>query len=192
MARTSNKPEILSAGLEVVRRRGFTAAGVREITAAAGVPQGSFTNHFASKEAFGLEILDRYFGDVREVMEGTLRGGLPPLERLRSYFELISGRLESRGWHHGCLVGNMSLDSTEHSEAIRARIAEIFAAWRVPFAECLTEAAAAGLITLTVPALDLADFLLAAWQGAMLRMKVERTPEPLERFTAVVFTTVLA
>jgi integrase len=32
---------------------------VRDVVQAAGVPQGSFTNHFTSKEAFGLEILAR-------------------------------------------------------------------------------------------------------------------------------------
>ncbi|WP_141578204.1 TetR/AcrR family transcriptional regulator [Actinomadura sp. WMMA1423] len=191
MARPSNKDQILEAGLEVVRRRGFTAAGVREITSAASVPQGSFTNHFASKEAFGLEILDRYFEDVKSVAAATLGTGLDPVERLRGYFDAITERLEARGWQHGCLVGNLSLESAEHSEAIRTRLAEIFAEWRAPFARCLEQAAAQGRITLTVPAADLADFLLASWQGAILRMKVERTPEPLHRFKDVVFTTVL-
>ncbi|TGV32549.1 TetR family transcriptional regulator, partial [bacterium M00.F.Ca.ET.168.01.1.1] len=37
---------------------------------------------------------------------------------------------------------------------------------------------------------DLADFLLSSWQGAMLRMKVERSPEPLERFKKIIFSTV--
>jgi TetR/AcrR family transcriptional repressor of nem operon len=191
MARPSNREEILREGLDVVRRRGFAAAGVREITAAAGVPQGSFTNHFASKEAFGLEILDRYFDDLRTLVAATVAAEGDPLRRLRRYFEAITERLEARGWQHGCLIGNLSLESADNSDAIRARLAELFAEWRLPFAHCLDEAAAGGQITLTVPALDLADFLLASWQGAILRMKVDRSSEPLERFKAVVFTTVL-
>jgi TetR/AcrR family transcriptional regulator, transcriptional repressor for nem operon len=191
MARPSNKADILREGLEVVRRRGFTAAGVREITAAAGVPQGSFTNHFPSKEAFGLEIIDRYFGDVRAVVRSTLESEGEPLDRLRAYFDAIADRLEARGWQDGCLIGNMSLEAAEHSEPIRARLAEIFAEWREPFARCIEEAAASGRITVGVSATDLADFLLASWQGAILRMKVERTPEPLDRFKEIAFTTVL-
>ncbi|MFB9837614.1 TetR/AcrR family transcriptional regulator [Actinoallomurus acaciae] len=192
MARASNKDRILSEGLEVVRRRGFTGAGVREITSAAGVPQGSFTNHFASKEAFGLEIVDRYFADLLTVVDATLEdAGRPPLDRLRAYFDAISERLEDRGWQHGCLIGNMSLEAAEHSEAIRGRLAEIFAQWREPFARCLREADAAGQIRLEVPALDLADFLLASWQGAILRMKVDRSPEALRRFRRITFATVL-
>ncbi len=188
MARASNKEQILREGLDVVRRRGFNAAGVRDITAAAGVPQGSFSNHFASKEMFGLEILDRYFADMGTVADATLRDGrLPPRERLRAYFDAITGRLQARGWRDGCLIGNLSLESAEHSELLRGRLAEIFEAWRQPFADCLAQAELdAGL-----PALDLADFLLASWQGAILRMKVERSPEPLERFMRIVFSTVL-
>ncbi|MDP9861217.1 MULTISPECIES: TetR/AcrR family transcriptional regulator [Streptosporangium] len=192
MARPSKKEQILREGLEVVRRRGFNAAGVRDITSAAGVPQGSFTNHFTSKEAFGLEILDRYFADVHTTMAATVEGaGSGPLERLRAYFDAITDRLEDRGWHHGCLIGNMSLEVAEHSEAIRARLTEIFSQWREPFARCLLEAEAAGQIRLDVPAVELADFLITSWQGAILRMKVERTPEPLERFKRVVFATVI-
>ncbi|PZS25154.1 MAG: TetR family transcriptional regulator [Pseudonocardiales bacterium] len=194
MARASNKEQILHGGLEVVRTRGFNGAGVRDITATAGVPQGSFSNHFASKEAFGLEILDRYFVDIGTVVDATLRhDGLPPLGRLRAYFDAVTDRLAERGWRDGCLIGNLSLESAEHSELIRRRLAEIFSAWRQPFAVCLAEAVAAGQVTVDIdlPAVDLADFLLASWQGAIMRMKVERSPEPLERFKRIVFSTVL-
>ena len=37
---------------------------------------------------------------------------------------------------------------------------------------------------------DLAEFLLASWQGAILRMKVDRDPAPLERFKTIAFATV--
>ena len=175
-----------------MRRRGFANAGVREITSAAGAPQGSFTNHFASKEAFGLEIVDSYFADLWSVVEATLEDpGRPPLDRLRAYFDAITERLEDRGWQHGCLIGNMSLEAAEHSEAIRALLAGIFVRWREPFARCLEEADAAGQIRLDVPAIDMADFLLASWQGAILRMKVDRSPEPLHRFQRITFATVL-
>ncbi len=56
MPRPSNKEKLLADGLRLVHERGFGASSVRDITQAAGVSQGSFTNHFASKEAFGLEI----------------------------------------------------------------------------------------------------------------------------------------
>ena len=61
MAKPSNRERILTEGLRVVHAHGYAGASVRDIVQAAGVPQGSFTNHFTSKEAFGLEILEIVF-----------------------------------------------------------------------------------------------------------------------------------
>ena len=57
MPRPSNKEKPLTDGLRLVHERGLGASSVRDIAQAAGLPQRSFTNHFASKEAFGVEIL---------------------------------------------------------------------------------------------------------------------------------------
>src|SRR2546422_2113306 len=57
MPKPSHRETILTEGLLVVLERGFCGANVRDVVQAAGVPQGSFTNHFPSKEVFGLEIL---------------------------------------------------------------------------------------------------------------------------------------
>src|ERR1700744_6007926 len=98
MPKPSNRDKILTDGLRVVRERGFAGASVRDIVQAAGVPQGSFTNHFASKEAFGLEILDLYYAGSRETQAATLRNeALPPLERLRSYIEGSADKLNRDG-----------------------------------------------------------------------------------------------
>jgi AcrR family transcriptional regulator len=63
---------LLDAGVRVVHARGLTARGVRDIAMAAGVPQGSFTNHFRSKEAFGILVLDRYAERIEAIMHETL------------------------------------------------------------------------------------------------------------------------
>ena len=47
-------------------RWGYQGASVRDICAAAGVPQGSFTNHFRSKEAFAEAVLNRYFARTKQ------------------------------------------------------------------------------------------------------------------------------
>ena len=74
MPKPSHRETLLTAGLQVVFERGYCGASVRDIVQAAGVPQGSFTNHFRSKEAFCLEVLERYFDLVRQNIEKTRRG----------------------------------------------------------------------------------------------------------------------
>ena len=59
MARPNTKEQILDAGMKALLEKGFNGVGVQEITAAAGVPKGSFYHHFARKEALGAEVNDR-------------------------------------------------------------------------------------------------------------------------------------
>jgi TetR/AcrR family transcriptional repressor of nem operon len=72
---------------------------------------------------------------------------------------------------------------------LRTRLNDIFAEWRAPFAACIAEGQATGEIAGTFAPNDLAEFLLSSWEGAILRMKVERNAEPLERFKRIVFAT---
>ncbi|MGA7810982.1 TetR family transcriptional regulator C-terminal domain-containing protein [Bradyrhizobium sp.] len=192
MPKPSLRDKILDAGLMAMFRTGYHGTSVRDITAAAGAPQGSFTNHFRSKEAFASEVLDRYFANVRclvaEALDDT---SLTPRMRLRRYLDIITGRLEAGGWSRGCLIGDLSLEAAGSSDPLRTQLMAIFREWRVPFAAGIAEAQSCGEIASEFDADDLAEFLLASWQGAMLRMKVERDPAPLERFKKIVFQTVL-
>src|SRR5437764_13716400 len=89
MPKPSHRETILTEGLRVVLERGFCGASVRDVVQAAGVPHGSFTNHFVSKEAVGLEILDLYVSQVREGIQKTLRRtSLPPLDQRQAWLDL--------------------------------------------------------------------------------------------------------
>jgi len=186
----SLREDILNAGQKVMFRSGYTGATVRDICAAAGAPHGSFTNHFRSKEAFAKKVLDRYFANLRGYVKTALDDkSRTPRQRLKRYLNVITGVLADDKWHRGCLIGDFSLESSQ-SELLRQRLEEIFQEWRAPFASCIREAQAIGEIESTFNPVDLAEFLLASWEGAILRMKVERGPAALERFKKIVFRTV--
>jgi TetR/AcrR family transcriptional repressor of nem operon len=191
MSKPSLREDILNAGLNVMLRSGYQGATVRDICAAAGAPHGSFTNHFRSKEAFAQEVLDRFFvhtkGFVREALDDK---SLTPRQRLKRFLEIISGELKDGAFNRGCLIGDFSLQASSESELLRQRLEAIFQEWRVPFASCIAEAQSAGEIDATFDPMDLAEFLLASWEGAILRMRVERGPAALDRFKNIVFQTV--
>src|SRR6202041_1799753 len=191
MPKPSNRDRILEAGLKVMYRKGYVGAGVRDIVAEASAPQGSFTNHFRSKEDFAREVLDLYFDHTKRVVVEALEDrSLNPRERLGRYLDIITGRFAAAKFGRGCLIGDFSLEAAPQSEMLRTRLTEIFAEWRAPFAACIAEGQATGEIAATFAPEDLADFLLSSWEGAILRMKVERNAEPLERFKRIVFATV--
>jgi TetR/AcrR family transcriptional regulator, transcriptional repressor for nem operon len=191
MPKPSHREDILNAGLKVMFRAGYEGASVRDVCAAAGVPQGSFTNHFRSKEAFAQEVLDRYFANLQRTVRAALDDkSLSPRQRLKRYLDIISGVLAGAKWNRGCLIGDFSLETTSGSKRLRQRLEAIFQEWRAPFAACIAEAQAIGEIDSTFDPMDLAEFLLASWEGAILRMKVQRSPAALERFKNIVFQTV--
>ena len=192
MARPSNREKILTEGLKLVHQRGFGAASVRDIVQAAGVPQGSFTNHFASKEAFGIEILDIYFSDNRTVIDETLRNdALPPLARLGAYIDRSTCSLGEGGSWNGCLLGNFTAESGAHGEAIRGRLAGIFEEMRQAVAYCLRAAVAAGELPAGFDCETVAGFIVSSLQGAVLLARAESSTQPIERFRQVLFSTIL-
>jgi TetR/AcrR family transcriptional repressor of nem operon len=192
MAKVSNREKILTEGLKVVHAHGYAGASVRDIVQAAGVPQGSFTNHFTSKEAFGLEILELYFANGRALMGATLRNDeLPPLQRLRDYIDANKTRLNKDQMRNGCLFGNFTAEASDHSELIRHRLVEIFAEVQGNVAYCLKAAVKAGELPADFNCNDVAGFIVSSLQGANLLSKAERSPAPLERFKQILFAQVL-
>ena len=178
--------------MQVVFERGYCGASVRDIVNAAGAPQGSFTNHFVSKDAFCLELLDRYFAMVEENIRLTLRNdAASPLDRLEQWLDIQIGFLKKAGMRNGCLIGNFSAEAGEHSEPIRRRLGEIYREIHRSVAYCLEAAVKAGELHSSADCDELAHFLYAALHGAILQSKVEHSPVPFERFKKTLFAFVL-
>ncbi|RFB75002.1 TetR/AcrR family transcriptional regulator [Methylovirgula sp. 4M-Z18] len=192
MSKLSNREKILAAGLQVVHARGFNGASVRDIVQAAGVPQGSFTNHFTSKEAFGLEILDHYFASRRPFVEETLQNAaLRPLQRIAAYVAAVKARLGRDNMRNGCLYGNFIAESGDVSDTIRQRVAQALGQTEASVAQCLREAVAAGDLRPDFECADIAGFVVSSLQGAILLSKAQQNAAPLDRFERILFQTIL-
>jgi len=192
MPRPSLRDQLLAAGLEVLHQKGYNATSVQDITDTAGAPKGSFYNHFESKEALALEAL-RLYVEKRKARREVLRDTkLPPLRRLRKYFEGLTQAAIDAGFSAGCLVGNFSAELSPQSTLIRKRVGEALLAWSEAIAVVIEEAQRAGAISADESPKALAAFVIDAWEGAMLRAKVVKDRAPLDRFLDVTFTRILA
>jgi TetR/AcrR family transcriptional repressor of nem operon len=138
-------------------------------------------------------VIKRYHDRTQAIMDETLRDPhRSPVDRIRAYFDAITQRLEAADWRYGCLVGNMSLEVTEQSGLLRDCLVEICGSLTQSFAEAVRSGQTQGEIRGDLDADDVATFLLSSWQGAMMRMKVDRSPKPVEQFKRVLFATVLS
>jgi TetR/AcrR family transcriptional repressor of nem operon len=192
MPKPSHREKLLQEGFKVVLSKGFSGASVRDIVQAAGVPQGSFTNHFTSKEAFGREVLDLYSAMLRNNAEKTLHNdSLPPLRRLRAWIDLQIAFLKKGECRTGCLVGNFSIEASDQSELIRQRLIEIVMDITESLIYCLKAGIDAGELSASTDVRETASFLYSSLQGAILQSKVELSIKPLARFKRVLFSQIL-
>jgi TetR/AcrR family transcriptional regulator, transcriptional repressor for nem operon len=188
MARESVKEQIIAAAVETLHRRGFNGTSVQDITDAAKVPKGSFYNHFASKEELAVEALDRYWQWVLSGLRPLSDAKTPPVDRLKTYFRNLGERGRAYGYRTGCMIGNMSTEMAGESDMVRERLAIVLAAWSRAIESCVREAQAEGAMRRDLDSRAIADFLLNAWEGAVMRSKVDRDAVSQEAFEDVVFT----
>jgi TetR/AcrR family transcriptional regulator, transcriptional repressor for nem operon len=183
----------VQAGLRMIHAEGYAASGIQSIVEAAAIPKGSFYNHFASKEAFGGEVIDVYSDRGQDRLRDFLcNADVAPLVRLEAYFDDRIEAFSATNYVRGCLLGNFSAEAADHSALIRERLVEQFGAWSRSFENCIAEAQEQAAISDQFPAALLARFVLNSWEGALLRMRVEKTDAPLVEFKQIVFGRLLA
>jgi TetR/AcrR family transcriptional repressor of nem operon len=90
------------------------------------------------------------------------------------------------------LLGNFSTELADQSRPIRDRLSAHFAAWSRQIESCVRDAQKAGEVSSEVDPHVLAGFLLNSFEGAVLRMKVEKDDSPQKNFMDVIFSRVLA
>ena len=179
---------LLRAGLEVLTEKGFSATGIDEILGRAGVPKGSFYHYFASKEAFGLALIERYGEFFARKLDRHLGNrGLPPLERLQAFVDDARAGMARLDYRRGCLIGNLGQEMGGLPEAFRAQLGAVFGDWQARVARCLSEAQAMGELAAHVDCAQTAMYFWIAWEGAVMRAKLERDPAPLQIFATAFF-----
>lgn len=189
MGRVSKREDILRAGVELLHKRGYGVASVESISEAAGVPKGSFFNHFHTKEQFAGEALNAYFLPWTQKSDAILaRPDLSSTEKLLALLEIATGK--ARGCYDGCMIGNLSLELAHQSEPVRTLLVSILSAWTSSFERVIREGQASGEFAASLVPDKTARFIVNLFQGAILRAKVDRSDQATDEFQDMVLATV--
>jgi TetR/AcrR family transcriptional repressor of nem operon len=177
----NSRAALIEHGTQLMLRSGYAATGLAELLKTAGVPKGSFYNHFDSKEAFGVELVQWYYDEQDRLLASLLRQtDRPPLERLRSYFDLLLRRaVDSSPQERGCLLGLLALEMSGSSEPLRVSLNDVFRRWQARVAELLRQAQIAGELAPEHDPQPLAAMLLDGWEGALMRARATGDIESL-------------
>ena len=197
MARASVRDRLVASAVEVFHARGFNGCSVQDIVDAAGVPKGSFYNHFDSKEALGVEVVRAYTALVGAyVVEAgaadILSGEGTPLQRIRAYFEAVIEQNVSCGVRKGCLLGNFAIELAPHSAEIATAVTGALDNWSAAVALALAQAQDAGELSQDAEVDSLARYLVDGYEGAATRAKLIGDRAPMDEFIRTTFDFLLS
>ena len=185
----STREKIVSAAADRFHEFGYSACGVQEIVDAAGVPKGSFYNHFKAKELLAVEVLGTYWQDVKIDLLADKSVG--PVERIRGHFEHIASLYAQFGYERGCLIGKFVQELSETTPRIRDDVVAEIVRWIKLLASTIREGQADGSIAPELDADRIARFLINSWGGAAAGMKIVKSRAPLDDFFSTTFSLLL-
>ena len=174
---------LLHAGMALLTEQGFLATGIDAVLKQVGVPKGSFYHYFASKEAFGRAVLQRYGAYFAAKLDRwLLDDSRPPLARLTDFVDDARAGMARHAWRRGCLVGNLGQEVTQLPEGFREQLDAVLRDWQARLAACLRAAQREGSLAATVDCDELAAFFWIGWEGAVLRARLVQDDAPLATF----------
>jgi len=192
MTKQSTKVRILEHAGRLVRLKGFNHTGIQEILESAGVPKGSFYFYFKSKDDLGLELINYYaelLGQKANSLFDSAEG--PPLVKLLKFFQGMRTLFEQDEWRSGCPIGNLSQEMSLLNDTFRSNLQRVFMTIQCRIKDYIEQGRARGHIDPHLDPDDLAQFILDSWEGALLRMKVEQSTQPLLIFEKMIFSHIL-
>lgn len=177
-----NRDSLLNKGVALLMAQGYHGTGLKEILDAVHIPKGSFYNYFASKEAFGAAVVQHYINPFIDQLDTHLQNpDLDALTALNRYFDELIMELEKAEFKGGCLLGNLMGEIGDSSEICRNSLQLAVNRYRDLLQSGLEKAQQEGAVRTDKSARVMADLLTNAWQGALLRMKIEQSSVPLKQ-----------
>ncbi|MDB6038833.1 MAG: TetR family transcriptional regulator [Verrucomicrobiales bacterium] len=183
MGRVSDaKERLMKAAQDLIWENSYGSTTVDAICEKANVKKGSFYHFFDSKSDLAVEAIDTDWAERRRRIDAIFSPTIPPLERLRSYFEHVYLKQvelkKERGRVLGCPLFTLGCEVSAQDQLIRAKVEEVLAQYTKYFETAIRDANAAGLIR-APDAASKARMLFAYFEGVLAQARIQNNPELL-------------
>lgn len=178
----TKRAHILETGSPVMHRLGYNGAGVNDIVKAAGIPKGSFYNYFESKEDFAIQAM-RYHGQLirKQFMVYFEDQNQSPVQQIFKCFEEFILHFENNCLD-GCFIANVAQEMADVNQKISDIANSELHLTEQLFSKVIQRSILLNEISKTHDPMDLAEFILNAWEGSLIRMKSKNSTDPLHNF----------
>jgi TetR/AcrR family transcriptional repressor of lmrAB and yxaGH operons len=165
---------IWSAAL-LMRKHGVEGTSFSEVIERSGAPRGSIYHHFPGGKAELIAEATRYAGDF--IASGLLAALAEddPVKAIRKFASDWSALLRRSDFSAGCPVVAASLEG-DRTPGARKAAGAAFARWHEILVGALEPHVADA-----ARARELATLVVASIEGAVLLVRAQRSPEPLEQ-----------
>ncbi|MFP6850929.1 MAG: TetR/AcrR family transcriptional regulator [Pseudomonas sp.] len=173
------RQEILNVGQRIMAAKGYSAVGLNEILATAGVPKGSFYHYFSSKDAFGEALLEDYFSTYLADLDQVL--ALPRLnmaQRLTKYWAIWEDTQSFEDCQGKCLAVKLGVEVADLSEAMRAVLKRGTSGIIDRLARAIQTGVEEGSLKVCDEPHAVAQSLYQLWVGASVMVKISKSMQP--------------
>ena len=167
------KTHLLDTAQRIVGAKGFAGVGLNQLLGAAGIPKGSFYYYFASKEAFGKDLLEHYFEkDLLQIDRILSEPSRTARDRLIDYWKFFRTNQEHDHPDGKCLAVKLGAEVSDMSEDMRLALKIGTSAIISRISRVLKEGVADGSIAISGTPGATAQTLYQLWMGASLMSKI--------------------
>ena len=162
------RADIIQRSAELMNRQGFIATPLSAVTEATGIQKGGLYRHFGSREELAHEAFDFAVSQVRGRFLAAIEGHDGACERLLAMLDSYGDDIDQLPLPGGCPIMNTAIESDHADSALRDRAKQAMSAWRGLLRRIVQAGVQAGEIRPGVSPGDVASFLIASIEGAVM------------------------
>ncbi len=159
--------------------KGYVATTVDEICEGAGVTKGSFFYYFKDKEEMGKEMAQRFSARGKQCCE-NLKDETDPIKRIYSLLDMIITSSKKTDFK-GCIMGIFSQELSETHPEIRKVCETSFNSFIKTIEQDLIQAKKQYAPKSSFKPVEVAEYFLATFQGAMVLARAKKDKKVIER-----------
>lgn len=186
------KEALLQEGMQQLAENGYHGTGIKKVLDVVKVPKGSFYNYFSSKEAYVSDIIEEYNRQSLAMFDRFVsQSTLPAMEQLKTIYQFMLAKFSAEHCQQGCLIGSIAAEIGNNFELCQKAMQLGVNDWLTRITALIEQSQTEGTVRKDMPARDIAEVLWSAWEGSLIKMKMDGNIQAPEKVINLMLNQIL-